>query len=179
MKQIRKILIGIGFLTYAATVILTNIEFGETEYFNDDSVNVVLKNEMISSLAGKYNSLILTKSSADFTDGYIKGLLNNVAIIDTLSTDVVEKGGESFIYVEAKSDNNGRIFAKLKCDDSIVEKVKNKIFPGALLAARIVSVNKVDVEGEVRVDDYPGTVNIGEDVLLTGECLEFIELSNS
>jgi hypothetical protein len=179
MKRMRKILVLAGFLSYAATVILTNIEFNDSASVNEDSINVVMKNEMIGTLAGKYNSLILTRSASDFTDSYVKNLLGNVAIIDTLRTDIVEKAGESFVYVEAKSDHSGRIFAKLKCDDRIVEKVKNKRFPGALLAAKISCVKKTDVQGEIRVDDYISSINIGEDVLLTGECLEFIELSNS
>jgi hypothetical protein len=179
MRRIRKILVLAGFLSYAATVILTNIEFSDTASVNEDSINVLLKNEMIGTLAGKYNSLILTRSSSDFTDRYIKNLIGSVTIIDTLRTDIVEKAGELFVYVEAKSDHSGRIFAKLKCDDRIVEKVKNKRFPGALLAAKINSVKKTDVQGEVRVDDYNRSIDIGEDILLTGECLEFIELSNS
>ena len=33
--------------------------------------------------------------------------------------------------------------------------------------------------GEIEISDRISLMNIGEDVLLTGECLEFIELSNS
>jgi len=179
MKKIIKILIGISFIFYIVTILITNIDFTETNYVNEDSVNVVMKNELMRSLESKYKSIILPKSSKEFSDGYIKKLLNSVTIIDTLHTDIVSKAGEFFIYVEAKSDNSGRIFAKLRCDDSILEKVKNKKYPGALLAAKISGVDKSNVLGEVEVHDFLNLINIGEDVLLTGECIEYIELSNS
>jgi hypothetical protein len=179
MKRIRKILIGIGFLAYAFIVIFTNMEKTETVHFNEDSVNIVLKNEIINSLESKYHSRILTKSSAGFTDGYIKKLLTSIAIIDSLQTEIVKKAGESYIYVEAKSDNGGRIFARLKCDDSIADKVENKRYAGALLAARIFSVDKINVQGEVKIDDGVSLIDLGNDIVLKGECLEYIELSNS
>ena len=179
MKKVYKILFSISFIFYIVTILLTNIDFNETNYINEDSVNVVMKNDMIRSLESKYNSIILPKSSKEFSAGYIKKLLNSVTIIDTLHTDIVNKDGEFFIYVEAKSDDNGRIFAKLRCGDSILEKVRNKISPGALLAAKINGVTKSNVLGEVKFDDNLNLINIGEDVLLTGECIEYIELSNS
>lgn len=179
MKKTYKILIGISFIIYNVIVLLTNIDFTETYSFNENSVHVLKKNELIRSLESKYQSIILPKSSKDFSEDFIKKLLNGVTIIDTLHIDIVKKAGEFYIYVEAKSDNNGRIFAKLRCDDSIIKKVRNKKFPGALLVAKIEGVNKSNVLGEVKADDYLNLINIGEDVLLTGECLEYIELSNS
>ena len=179
MKKVRKILVGIGFLTYASIVLFTNMENTETPQINEDSVNIVLKNEIINSLETKYRGSVLTKSSNDFSDSYIKKLLNNVTIIDTLQTDVVKKAGESYLYVEARSENNGRIFARLKCNRDIEDKVRNKRFAGALLAARIDGVDKIDVQGEVKIDDEVSLLDIGEDIMLTGECLEYIELSNS
>jgi len=179
MKKVRKILIGIGFLAYASIIMFTNVDRTETEYFNEDSVNILLKNEMINSLESKYQGRVLAKSSIDFSESYIKKILNNVAIIDTLQADIVNKAGESYLFVEAKSDNNGRIFARLKCDDAIADKVKNKRFAGALLAARIEGVERTNVQGEINIDDSVGLVDIGDDIMLTGECLEYIELSDS
>jgi len=179
MKKIYKILLGFSFVFYIVTILLTNIDFTEANNLNEDSVHVVSKNQLITSLESKYRSFILPKSSKAFSEDFIKKTLNSVTIIDTLHTDIVKNAGESFIYVEAKSDNYGRIFAKLRCDDSILKKVKNKKFPGALIAAKINGVDKSDVLGEVKVQDHLNLINIGEDVLLTGECLEYIEISNS
>ncbi len=179
MKRLRKILIGFVFIAYASLVIFTNVEKNESVYFNKDSVDIVLKNEIINSLETKYQSVILAKSSKDFSENYIEKLLNNVTIIDTLRTDIFNKAGESYIYVEAKSDDNGRIFARLKCDGEIADKVRNKTFAGALLAARIDGVERTNVQGEIRIDDGIALLDAGEDIMLTGECLEYIELSNS
>ena len=178
MIRMRKILIGLGFLAYASIVIFTNIEKTDTDYFNGDSVSIVLKNEIINSLESKYRGRILAESPDDFSDSYINTLLHSVTIIDSLQTDVVNKAGELFIYVEAKSDNNGRIFAKLKCSNEIADIVRNKSYAGALLAARITGVDRINVQGEVRIDENVSQIDIGEDIMLTGECLEYIELKN-
>ena len=90
MKKTYKILIGISFIFYAVTILLTNIDFTEGNHFNEDSVSVVKKNDLARSLESKYRSFILPKSSKAFSQGYIKKLLNSVAIIDTLHTDIVK-----------------------------------------------------------------------------------------
>lgn len=179
MKKLIKILLVAGYLSYIFTIVITNIDLKEVDLFAEDSISLVHKNELVSSLQNKYSTLILPESSGDFTESFINRLLNSVTIIDTLQTDVVGKADELYIYVEAKSDKNGRIFAKLKCDESIADKVRNRKSPGALLAARINGVNKSIALGEIKISNQIQLMNIGEDVLLTGECLEYIELSNS
>jgi hypothetical protein len=179
MRKISKIFISLLFSGYIITVLFTNIDISLSINSDNDSVDVVNKNETINSLENKYRSYILPKSSKDFSETYMKKMLNTVAIIDTVHTDLVTKAGSTFLYVEAKSDNHGRIFAKLSCDESIIEKVKKKKFAGAVVAARISGITKSSIVGEVELENNLNVVNLGEDVMLTGECLEYIVLADS
>ena len=127
-------------------------------------------------LVKKYHANAFSKNVKNIEHVPYKNILQYNQVFDTTITDVKKVGDDYLISANINGDFDGTVKAKLRCDKSTAEKIKEFKSTFAHLAAKINSIRVKDVTEEaIQIDGKKIYVNFGKEMVLNGYCYEAVE----
>ena len=177
MKAAKKIL-QIALLGYFALVMYTTINI--PSFFiksSHETYNYSKKLDVIRELAESHDAFLLDDSIQSFSQEYQSKILNKRVILDSTIIGTEIENGDYFVKVDLGADRHGRIFAKLSCDKTLYNAINEFIFHDALLIADISQINISDSLNYIFRDDSEFLAETGSDIILSGTCIDAVELA--
>ncbi len=169
MKPLIKIGINFFLLGYFAVSLLT---LPDCRNKSNSSAGDTLQSKKEHSL-----KVLVGKFDAEQFDIHSTKLLNHPVVLDTLMISMVNKNGASFLKAEIRCEGDKKYFAELKCGKEIADYYRKTKTNRALIAAQINRIDDCPVTAEAdSLDGRNGNYNLGKSVLLSGECLEIVEI---
>jgi hypothetical protein len=106
-----------------------------------------------------------------------RSIINKTIILDTLIIGVRNQGNKFVIKARITGDCDKKYFAELNCSKEIAEKFYSTKSNYAVIAAKISGITDCDLVAEVdSLDGKASQMELGNAVLLTGECLALAEV---
>jgi hypothetical protein len=104
-------------------------------------------------------------------------ILNKTVVLDTLIIGVRNQGNKFIVKARITGDCDKKYFAELNCSKEIAEKFYSTKSNYAVIVARISCITDCDLVAEVdSLDGKASQMELGNAVLLTGECLALAEV---
>lgn len=162
-------------LGYVVLIFISNMQCKPDHPAENDLQN---KSKAAKYLLNKHKASFLPDSANEFSLKFQKQLMNRTVVLDSIVGRLIQENGEFYVKAEVASDSTCRIFAKLKCSEKQKDNIKKSKFPYALIAANISRIDKSDSKfGIVDIHNEKKTIAFGSEILITGECIEIIELN--
>lgn len=125
----------------------------------------------------KKASVLLHDFDARMFNCGLQNIFSTPVVMDTVIYGIKKKDDEYFLHARINTDCDKKYFTELKCTYQIVEQFNQSKSNYALIAARITDVFNYNLTAEA--DSLEGEIsqlNLGNTVLLSGECLAFAEV---
>jgi len=163
---------------YFTFVIITMNRFDESNTVEEYSgVYLFEKQEMMQRLLNDFDAVDPTNTFQNFTAELQKYILQNNVILDSSVISTSKLNDQFFVNLQI-SMTSKKVFARLKCDEEMYDAINNFKFVDALVVADISSVKVLSFPVEIFIDDETYLANLGEDIILSGNCIEAIELAS-
>ncbi len=177
MKAFKKILFS-SVVIYLIIVVYTTMNI--PDFFHDmshEQYSYSKKLEVVRELADSYNAIVLNESENSLEAENRLALLGKNVLLDSTIIGTETENDIYYVKLDLGVHNSVRVFAKLQCDESLYKSICDFKFKDALLVA---SINKIDMSDSLRYvirDEQEILADVGSDILLTGSCLEAVELA--
>ncbi|PKL90355.1 MAG: hypothetical protein CVV23_00440 [Ignavibacteriae bacterium HGW-Ignavibacteriae-2] len=173
--QILKILIAFYlFYIFLSALQITNI-FNETR---PEKYLYSQKLDKIYELVHAHKAEKVQDSALCFTPEYQAEILNKgKVIIDSSIVETYQENGYFYVKVDIGNDWFGRVSAKLGCDEELYKQIRMFEFKTVLMVADINKIVCSDYDLIALRDDKQVVVEKSKNIVLSGECLEVVQLS--
>jgi len=121
--------------------------------------------------------LLLQEFDAIVFDCSTQNIFSKPVVVDTTMLGVSINGEDVFLSAQINLSCAKRYFVKLKCSQEVLEQYSKTKSNNALLAARFTRMDNEKLVAEAdSLDGSDPTINLGETVILSGECLAIREI---
>lgn len=177
MKNFKKFLLLLIPL-YFIFMLITMNRFSSNEIYNEYNGRYLSeKNEIKSNLIDQYDAVNPNDYSKLFAPEFQKYILAKKVILDSTIIGAYQTSDAFFVNLQI-GNPNGRIFARLQCDEHMFEEINKFRFSDALVVADISTLDIQSTPIDIFIEDDNFTTYLGEDILITGNCIEAIELAS-
>lgn len=123
--------------------------------------------------------LLLNEFDAEVFDCTVKDIFRKAIVLDTTLLGISRKDGEVFLSAKVNNPCVDKYFVKLKCTNEILEQFNKTKTNNAVIAAKVYRIdNEKLVANADSLDGADPAINLGNTIILTGECLAIRELGN-
>jgi hypothetical protein len=177
MKAVKKILQAALF-GYFLLVLYSTINIPSFFYKSShQQYNYSKKLDVIKQLAESHKAFLLDDSVQSFSQEYQAKILNNKVILDSTIIGTEKDSKNYYVKADLGAGRHGRIFAKLVCDKKLYNAINEFNFHNALLIADIKQIDISDSLHYLFKDDKEILAETGPDILLSGACIDAVELA--
>lgn len=121
--------------------------------------------------------LLLQEFDAIVFDCSTQNIFSKPVVVDTTMLGVSINGEDVFLSAQINLSCAKRYFVKLKCSQEVLEQYSKTKSNNALLAARFTRMDNEKLVAEAdSIDGSDPTINLGETIILSGECLAIREI---
>ena len=121
--------------------------------------------------------MLLQEFDAIVFDCSTQNIFSKPVVVDTTMLGVSINGEDVFLSAQINLSCAKRYFVKLKCSQEVLEQYSKTKSNNALLAARFTRMDNEKLVAEAdSLDGSDPTINLGETVILSGECLAIREI---
>ncbi len=107
----------------------------------------------------------------------LENIFSAPVVMDTVILGIKKNNNAYYIRAKINTGCNKKYFAELRCGSEIVEQFNLTKSNYALLAAKITKTVNYDLTAEAdSLEGEKSLLNLGNAVLLSGECLAFAEV---
>lgn len=135
------------------------------------------KLEVVRELAKTYDAEIIDDSSNSFSADRQNNLLTKTVLLDSTIIGTEAEEDKYYVKVNIGRKSSSRVFAKLQCEESLYKTIREFTFKEALIVADLDQITISDSLHYVFKEDEEILADVGPDILLTGTCLDAIELA--
>jgi hypothetical protein len=132
--------------------------------------------EISEQLKNEYDAVSTHDVFDELTADLQAYLLNNNVVLDSTIISKINKNGSYYVKLQIGKKPN-RVFAYLECSRDLFESINSFSFQNALIAADLTKVSIQETPIGIFINDEIMITHLGKDILLSGECLEAIELA--
>ncbi len=169
VKKVRSLISQLILISYIAfsLVSLQNC----TKHEQDASTS-----ERLSNDKAKVIKFLLQKFNAEAFDCNNQVVLEKAVVADTLLIGMFEKGKETYLNAQIKTDCSKKYFIRLKCSKEVIAQYRKTKSNNAIVAAKFNRIDNTTVSANVdSLDGVNPAINLGESVILSGICYEIRE----
>jgi len=142
-----------------------------TKHEQDDSTS-----EQLSHDKAEVVKFLLQKFNAEVFDCNSQIVLEKTVVADTTLIGVFEKGSETYLNAQIKTDCSKKYFVRLKCSEEVLAQYRKTKSNNAIIAATFNRIDNAEVIANVdSLDGANPAINLGESVILSGVCYEIRE----
>ncbi len=121
-------------------------------------------------------NLLVTINPERFDRGVNEQILNKKIVLDTMVVGLVYKNNEYFIKAVVNTNYFSNVYAELKCEKDLIKIYETMWTNNIYLTATISRIEKCCLEADLEtIDGKTISIDLGEQVLLMGECLALLE----
>lgn len=132
--------------------------------------------EQLSHNKAEEIKFLLQKFNAEVFDCNNQVILKKTVVADTMLIGVFEKGKETYLNAQIKTDCSRKYFIQLKCSDEVIAQYRKTKSNNAIIAAKFNRIDSTTVIANVdSLDGVNPAINLGESVILSGICYEIRE----
>ncbi|MBI3124111.1 MAG: hypothetical protein HYZ10_06875 [Ignavibacteriales bacterium] len=121
--------------------------------------------------------LLIQEFDAQVFDCSTQNIFSKPVVVDTTLMSISKNGEDVFLSAQINLSCVKKYFVKLKCSQEVLEQYSKTKSNNALLAARFTRMDNEKLVAEAdSLDGSDPTINLGETVILSGECLAIREI---
>lgn len=121
--------------------------------------------------------LMLQEFDAQVFDCSTQNIFSKPVVVDTNMLGVFRNGEDIFLSAQVNLSCAKKYFVKLKCSQEVLEQYNKTKSNNAILAARFTRMDNEELIANAdSLDGTNPTINLGETVIFSGECLAIKEI---
>lgn len=168
--KLRSLLFHVLFYSYIGFSLLSLENCTKSSEDSSTADQLVQKKETVVKL-------LLQEFDAQVFDCTIKNIFSKPVVVDTTILGVSRNGEDVFLSAQVNQSCAKRYFVKLKCSQEVLEQYNKTKSNNAILAARFTRMDNEDLIANAdSLDGTNPTINMGETVIFSGECLAIREI---
>ncbi|MBN1301783.1 MAG: hypothetical protein JW995_11265 [Melioribacteraceae bacterium] len=163
-------------LIYLCLVVYSNVNI-ELQLFNDcGQISYNRISESRKELEKKYGAESISDRSKLHDREYQSKILGRNIIIDTSIIKIDYSNNHNYIDVELERTAKGSVYGRLLVDNELMELINSFNFREALMVAQIDRIQSESASYIVYSEEKKFVSSFGNDVMLSGICIDAVEI---